>query len=120
MDDPAEWLPKGGYLLCLDGFQYADEDPWLINCWIAWGRALDAGTLSLLLTTQRIPPLRSDIECQPVAGLALSDAGELLACRGIALREAALVALHAATEGNPGVLCLAAVELRGGGRPASA
>ncbi len=117
VDYLAEWLPKGGYLLCLDGFQYVDEDPLVDKLLDRLAPALDGGTLSLLLTSQRVPPRRSDVECWPVAGLSCADAGELLARLHAAPPEALLVELHAATEGNPGVLCLAADELRAGKDP---
>lgn len=117
VDYLAEWLPKGGYLLCLDDFQYVDEDPLVDKLLDRLAPALDEGTLALLLTSRRIPPLRSDVACRPVSGLSRADAGELLARRGAALRDASLVELHAATEGNPGVLCLAANELRAGADP---
>lgn len=117
VDYLAEWLPKGDYLLCLDNFQCVDEDSLVDKLLDRLVPALDEGTLALLLTSRRIPPLRSDVECWPATGLSCTDAGELLTRRGAALPQVPLVELHTATAGNPGVLCLAANELRAGADP---
>jgi ATP/maltotriose-dependent transcriptional regulator MalT len=95
-------------LLCLDDFQFVDDDPLLEKFVDDLRPALQAGEISLLITSRRTPAFLAEQSIQPLAGLSSSDAGALLEQRKVTLEVGLLSRLHERTGGNAQLLVLAA------------
>jgi len=105
-----------GYLLCLDDFQYVDQDS-LVNKLVQRLAAIvAAGEISLIFTSRRIPAFARSTD--PLAGLTLGDAAHLLTTRGLSLPTDLVADLHRRTAGNPQLLTLVVNALVGHADPA--
>ena len=105
-------------LLCIDDFQFVEEDPrfnQLIERLLA---TLPQGGYQLLITTRRMPDFAAAAGTRPLGGLEVADARRLLNARGITLEDSALQALHELTAGNAQFLTLAANILQQAADPA--
>lgn len=101
-----------GYLICLDDFQFVDEDPVVIQLVERLRTLLATGELSLMLTARHLPDFLSADQYIPLNGLSSVDMRKLLADRGVSLPDPLLVDLHEKTEGNVQLLILAIEALR--------
>ncbi|HEX7973470.1 MAG TPA: AAA family ATPase [Anaerolineales bacterium] len=106
-----------GYLLCLDDFQHVDDDP-LIEALVGELRsAVQAGEITLILTSRRMPAFVQETRFEPLQGIGLEDIAHLAQRRGLELTPAQLESLHSATEGNAELLVLALQALQTGRSP---
>jgi tetratricopeptide (TPR) repeat protein len=96
-----------GYLLCLDDFQFVDEDPLLNQLVERLRRAVLAGELDLIITGRRMPVFVQTVQFTPLDGLSLIDTATLTAARCISLPVDFVAQLHARTGGNAELLTLA-------------
>lgn len=102
----AELLRGQSILLCLDDFQFLDDDPHL-NDFL--GQLVDtkAPNPRLLLTSRRHAMFISQASVASLTGLSLGDTHELLAQRQLFLPDQLVRTLHENTGGNPQFLTLA-------------
>jgi serine/threonine protein kinase/tetratricopeptide (TPR) repeat protein len=110
-------LRRRGYLLCLDDFQFVDDDPLLNQLVERLCEAVEAGELSLIITSRRLPDFVSATEYETLAGLSAADTGRLLAAREVSLTENLAAELYTRTEGNVELLTLAFEALKQAGNP---
>ena len=96
-----------GYLLCLDDFQFVDDDPLLNQLVERLCEGVEAGELSLIITSRRMPDFANASEYEALAGLSAADSDGLLAAQGVQLPEALSAELYTHTEGNAELLTLA-------------
>ncbi|MBX0328909.1 protein kinase, partial [Oscillochloris sp. ZM17-4] len=96
-----------GYLLCLDDLHLVDERPQVGQVLERFVRAAGEGKLALILTSRTTVPAAEDAP-SPLGGLSPADTAALFTQQDIQLGAGLLAALHAATEGNPEFLVLAA------------
>lgn len=111
-------LDGQGYLLCLDDFQYVDEDPQLEQFVARLRPQLAAGRLSLLITSRRAPGFAILSEVEVLTGLSPDDTRGLLAARGLELPPELFAQLYEQTGGNAQLLTLAIDALRRTSSPA--
>ncbi|MCL4861743.1 MAG: CHAT domain-containing protein [Caldilineaceae bacterium] len=95
------------HLICLDDFQYIDEDPLIDTLVDRITRLLGAGKLALVITSRRRPGFLQDAGFQPLGGLGLADVTALVKARGLTLTDDLIVELHKTTGGNGAFLTLA-------------
>ena len=105
------------YLLCLDNLGQMD-DRLLWDQLEQLRQTVEAGELSLLIISRRLPKFVSLIEHQPLSGLNLDDSERLLALRGVSLSADQIADIHARTEGNAQQLMLAIEALKQTHNPA--
>jgi ATP/maltotriose-dependent transcriptional regulator MalT len=96
-----------GYVLCLDNFQYIDDDPFVQQCVARLRSEPYAGTVSLIITSRRLPKSIQTTSFDPLDGLRLDDTRTLLSMHGVELPEQLVADLHAAISGNAKLLLLA-------------
>ncbi len=113
-----QMLRGQGCVLCFDDFHFVEDDPLLAQFVKRLEPALEAGEVTLILTSRRAPALRYAEEFPPLTGLAAADVQALLAARGLALSDELVQALHTRTEGNAELLTLTADALQRGKDPA--
>jgi tetratricopeptide (TPR) repeat protein len=102
-----EMIRGCSYLLCLDDFQYVDQDPLLNQLVERLRSALVAGDLAIIITTRRIPAFTETTESASLDGLSRSDVKELVEARGLALTIEQMEALHKRIAGNAQFLNMA-------------
>lgn len=100
-----------GYLLCVEDLHLIEADPQSTQVLERLARGAYAGKLALILTSRTaIPGISATIPV--LGGLSLADTAALFARMELGISPALLATLHAATEGNPEFLVLAAALLR--------
>jgi tetratricopeptide (TPR) repeat protein len=100
------------FLICLDDFQFVDNDPLLDHLSRRLHGEVIAGALALIVTSRRMPSFVQTVDSAPLAGLSSADARRLLETHGLMLNDDLAAALYARTEGNPQLLILAIDALR--------
>jgi len=118
LDYLLQMLRGRGYLICLDDFQFVDDDP-LLEEWV--GRldsVVAVGELSIIITSRRVPGFVSLGEFEPLKGLSASDTRLLLDERGLSLCDDLMADLYAYTDGNAQLLTLAIDVLQHASTPA--
>jgi ATP/maltotriose-dependent transcriptional regulator MalT len=103
-----QMLAGGDYLICLDDFHHLEDDPRLEAFVADLTPAINAGELSILITTRRSPSFLRTLSFEPLEGLDPADSEQLLAVRGVFLPSELISKLHDRTDGNPQLLLLAA------------
>jgi hypothetical protein len=95
------------FLLCLDDFQYVDDNP-LLNQLVERIRPLlPAGELQMIITSRAVPDFVRLVSFDALEGLAEEDLRQMLAASDIFLEEEQIARLHAYTGGNAQMLTLA-------------
>ena len=118
LDYACQLLRGQHYLLCLDDFQYIDQDT-LLQELAGRIRALRlAGEVQLVITSHRIPDFARDVGIQPLAGMSRIDTVRLLSSRGLQLTDELVNDLYHYTEGNAEFLTIAIAALERAGDPA--
>ncbi len=107
-----------GYLLCLDDFQFVDDDSLLNQLVERLCEGVEAEELSLIITSRRMPGFVSAAEYETLSGLSVTDTGHLLTAREVSLPENLAAKLYTRTEGNAGLLNLALEALKQARNPA--
>ena len=74
---------RKGYLLCLDDWHFVEDDPLLTQLVERLCRAVEAGELSLIITSRRVPEFAATAEVEALAGLSSDDTQALLDVRGM-------------------------------------
>jgi ATP/maltotriose-dependent transcriptional regulator MalT len=96
-----------GYLLCLDDFQFVDDDPLLNQLVERLRSALLEGDLAIIITTRRTPGFINTAEFTTLVGLSPVDAKQMVEARGLVLELEQVDALHKLTAGNAQFLNMA-------------
>ena len=130
-----QMLRGQGFTLCLDDLDYVDNDPHMDQFLERLRPALQEGDVSLIVAAQRVPSFVQADEFEALGGLSLEDTVQLLAERGLAVKDTAkeegevhpsqilvnlwdvlsadmVVNLHARTEGNASLLTLSVDALK--------
>ena len=94
-------------VICLDDFQFVEDDPQLEKFAARLQRALSDSAFSVIITTHRLPTFLRTTDFKPLDGLTLEDTLTLLKKRNIQLTENQFHALHDQTNGNAQFLALA-------------
>ena len=118
LDYLVQLLRGQGYVLCLDDFHHAEEDPLVEKAVDRLQTLLAAGDVKLIVASRRMPTALRTLSFVPLGGLSLADAGRLLAGRKVTLAPDLLVELHQRTDGNAELLTLAAQALLRSRQPA--
>lgn len=105
------------YVLCLDDFHHAEDDPIVEKAINRLQALLQAGEVKLIITSRRMPEMLTLLSFTPLAGINVVDAGQLMATWNVALTSELLVELHERTNGNIELLFLAAQAMKRSGRP---
>ncbi|MEZ4712467.1 MAG: CHAT domain-containing protein [Caldilineaceae bacterium] len=106
-------MSKGkGYLLCLDDFQFVENDELLDDMVARLRPLLRAGEVKLLLVTRSRPKFLRQGGFRPLDGLSRSEVTALLQHYKLALPEPQIVKLHDHLEGNAELLMIAIDALR--------
>lgn len=105
-------LRKKEYVFCLDGFQFVDRDPQMLEFMGKLVSAAQTGQLSLIITSRYTNALLAEFVADPLSGFTAADALRLLVNQGISLPTEQFQTLHECTDGNPQLLILAADLLR--------
>ncbi len=100
------------FLLCLDDFQFVDDDPMLEKLAEKLRPLVFSGQVRLLITSRRVPRFFEDPNHVPLQGMTLADTTLLLASQKLTLALEQLQQLHERTEGNPELLILSVSVLR--------
>ena len=111
-------LRDKGYVLCLDEFQFVDQDPLLIQLVERLREVVEAGGLSFIITSHRVPDFVRTVEFETLSGLSADDTDSLLAAQGVTLSENLASDLYTHTEGNAELLTLALDALKRAAKPA--
>jgi ATP/maltotriose-dependent transcriptional regulator MalT len=106
-----------GYLLCLDGLHFVEDDPLLTQLVDRLYAAVRAGEVSLIATSRHVPEFLQAGEYEVLGGLSAEDTTALLAARGISLSQDLATGLHTHTGGNAQLLTLSIGALERSGRP---
>lgn len=101
-----------GYLLCLDDVQHVRQDPHLIQFIDRLRELIQAGEVSLILTSREVPDYIRSAAIEPLQGLSAADVGRVVASQGVSLSDELVEALHTLTEGNAEIVTLAANVLK--------
>lgn len=112
VDYLVQMLGEGDYLLCLDDFHHADDDPQLEHLVEHLPRLLRERKLRLIIASRRVPNLAAIETIEVLTGLNPTDATALLRSRGLELPAEIADQLYAQTTGNAQLLALAATALR--------
>jgi ATP/maltotriose-dependent transcriptional regulator MalT/predicted Ser/Thr protein kinase len=107
-----------GYLLCLDDFQFVEEDPVLDHFVDRLLVEVGAGQVRLIITSRHVPDFSPAGEFAPLNGLSPGDVRELLAKRELRLSDDVVEKLVASTGGNAQLLMLSLELLRHARNPA--
>jgi hypothetical protein len=118
LDYLAQLLRGQNYVLCLDDFHHAEEDPLVEKALDRLQTLLAAGEIKLIVTSRRMPTALRTLAFAPLGGLSQADAADLLAARKVTLAADLLAELHQRTDGNAELLSLAAQALRRSRQPA--
>lgn len=100
------------YLLCLDDFQFVDDDPDLNQLVDRLREVLRAKELSMILTARRVPDFVALATFESLPGLSCDDARRLLLTNNVRLSDEQIDALYKHTDGNAQFLTLAIEALR--------
>lgn len=114
----AQMVRRGRFLLCLDDFQFVDEDPLMFQLVGRLREAVLAADLDLIITARRMPTFLQMSQFDALAGLGAADTGRLLALEGLRLPDDVAAELHARTAGNAQFLTLAVDALKQAADPA--
>lgn len=114
----AQMVRRGRFLLCLDDFQFVDEDPLVGQLVGRLREAVLAGDLDLIITARRLPGFLQVTQFDALGGLAAADADRLLALGGLRLAPELTAELYARTAGNAQFLTLATDALKQAADPA--
>ena len=114
----AQMVRRGRFLLCLDDFQFVDEDPQVGQLVGRLREAVLAGDLDLIITARRMPAFVQMTQFDALGGLGATDAGRLLALEGLSLAPDVASELHTRTAGNAQFLTLAFDALKQAADPA--
>ncbi|MEM7132020.1 MAG: tetratricopeptide repeat protein [Chloroflexota bacterium] len=95
------------FLLCFDDYHFVADDLTLNQLITRLQSGLTNQTLSLVLTTRRMPDFVPLTAFEPLSGLVINDARRLLTTRGLQLERDELNELHTLTAGNAQFLILA-------------
>jgi ATP/maltotriose-dependent transcriptional regulator MalT len=114
----AQAIAGQGYIVCLDDFQFVDDDPLLDQLVRRLRGRVLAGDLTLIVTARRVPAFAQTLEFALLGGLSAADTRRLLEARGLALADDLAADLHARTEGNVQLLTLAIDALQRAADPA--
>jgi tetratricopeptide (TPR) repeat protein len=106
------------YVLCLDDFHHAEEDPLVEKTVDRLQTLLAAGEIKLIVTSRRMPATFRTLSFARLGGLSRADATDLLAARKATLAPDLLAELHQSTDGNAELLILAAHALQRSRQPA--
>ena len=117
LDYLMQLLRGQNYVLCLDDFHHAEEDPLVEKAVDRLQTLLAAGEVNLIVTSRRMPSALRTLAFVPLGGLGLADAGRLLAARKVTLTPELLAELHQRTDGNAELLTLAAHALQRSRQP---
>lgn len=117
LDYLMQLLRGQNYVLCLDDFHHAEEDPLVEKTVDRLQMLLAAGEVNLIVTSRRMPSALRTLAFVPLGGLGLADAGRLLAVRKVTLTPELLAELHQRTDGNAELLTLAAHALQRSRQP---
>ena len=118
LDYLMQLLRGQNYVLCLDDFHHAEEDPLVEKAVERLQTLLAAGEVNLIVTSRRMPTALRTLSFVPLGGLGLADTAELLAARKVALASDLLAELHRRTDGNAELLTLAVQALQRSPQPA--
>jgi tetratricopeptide (TPR) repeat protein len=101
-----------GYVLCFDDFQFVEDDP-LLDQLVSRVRAeLQSGAVDLIVTSRHVPTFTDTTAFEPLNGLSVKDARDLLAAHAIKLPGRLSAQLTELTSGNAQLLLLAIDALR--------
>lgn len=109
-----ELVRGGDFVLCLDDFHHADDDPTLNQLVDRLRTVVLTGELTVIITSRRMPAFVQLVEFDPLDGLIAADVRALLQLRGIELTEAQATRLHQLTGGNAEFVTLASGALLAG------
>lgn len=118
LDYLAQLLRGQGYVLCLDDFHHAEDDPLVEKTVDRLQTLLAAREATLIVTSRRMPTALRTRSFTPLGGLSRADAADLLAARKVLLAPDLLAELHQRTDGNAELLTLAAHALQRSRQPA--
>ena len=118
LDYLVQLLRGQGYVLCLDDFHHAEEDPLVEKAVDRLQALLPAGEINLIVTSRRMPSALKTLSFVPLGGLSLADAGRLLVGSQSGPGARLLTELHRRTDGNAELLTLAAHALQRSRQPA--
>ncbi len=117
LDHLVQQLRGQRYVICLDDFHHAEEDP-LVEKAVERLRGLLAdGEIDLIVTSRRMPRALKVLSFVPLGGLGPAEAGELLAVHKVVLAPELVAELHRHTGGNAELLMLAAQALQRSRKP---
>ena len=108
----AQMVRRGRFLLCLDDFQFVDEDPLVGQLISRIREAVLVGDLDLIITARRIPAFVQMTQFDALAGLGAADTEHLLALEGVHLAPEVAAELYTRTAGNAQFLTLAVDALK--------
>ncbi len=106
-DHAFKLLQGQGYLLCFDDVHFVHEDPLLAQFFDRLADPLQAGDVSLILTSWQLPNYFHSHQFEPLAGLSETDIAEIVASRDLELEKPLIELLYKHTEGNATLLMLA-------------
>lgn len=106
------------YVLCLDNFQFVDNDPFLGQLVELTQSAVLTGQLALIIVSRHVPVFVRPNGSSPLTGLTSDDVKILLHSRGLLLGDELLNALYEHTQGNAEFLVLAIEVLKHSSDPA--
>jgi tetratricopeptide (TPR) repeat protein len=118
LDYLVQILHGQGYVLCLDDFHYAEDDPIVEKAMDRLQTLLAEGAIDLIVTSRRMPTVLRTLSFEPLSGLSLADTSQLLGARKVPLEPDLLVELHQRTGGNAELLILATQALQRSRQPA--
>jgi len=102
-----------GYLLCFDNFHFIENDPLLAQFVQHIESAAAAGSMDTLIISSRQPDAFSPaFPAEPLRGLNLEEARQLLSQPGLSLPDGLLAKLYEHTQGNVQFLALALEALK--------
>ncbi len=111
-------LSDKAYILCLDDFQYVEDDPQIEKFAARLEDALENSAFAALITTYRTPSFLHLTNFENLEGLALNDVRAILEQANLQLTEDLIASLHTQTGGNAQFIALAANALRRERNPA--
>jgi len=101
-----QMLHGGKYLLCLDDFQFIDDDPLLGDFVKRLQQLVLTGDVSLIITSRRVPEFVREAEFETLSGLNVPDIRRMLATRGVTVSNDLVNQLYKSTGGNAQLLIL--------------
>ncbi|MCB0079591.1 MAG: CHAT domain-containing protein, partial [Caldilineaceae bacterium] len=117
-DYVTQMVKDKGFLICLDDFQFVEEDGLLDDLVEYLPALLQSGAVALLLVSRSRPKFMRPTNFRSLAGLSYAETQKLLNLNGLTLSDALVEQLHGHLEGNPELLMIGIDALQRSGNPA--